>query len=434
MIYPRSPLGSPHEKNNQRPKSQLTRPKQNLINVKTFMGVEIYKKIVSPGLDQLERVVPSDTLQAGAKNLLYLAENFPWLVEKFAYGRRRFVDNRLRTQLGSLDLDNPLMVGAGWTKDGKSVMGLWLLGYSGVVVGGVTLYPQSGNPKFSKDLFPQRRQATVAPGVYWNWRGYDNPGAEKVSKIIAKDQRKGPVIILSVAPNKDTPRAQIPERCAEVIRIVGKRAHVAAVEMGFSPNTEGLEELKRDLVLVGDTIQACKQVMRELGIEDFILKNGPDEDDQTTYNLARVVIDNGGTGMAGTNTTVDPEVKARYGERWRHTRGGFSGDDPVFRRKAIRKVAFLFVEFGNQIEIVGVGGTKDVPTLVEKNLAGAKGHQVVSGNRSEGPSLPGRTLRGVVKWMEEQGIESLEQSRGQEARRFLEPDTERTIFVAPKKT
>lgn len=395
------------------------------------MGVEIYKKIVNPGLDQLERVLPSDKLQTGAKNLLYLAENFPWLVKQFAYGRSRFVDDRLRTPLGTLDLESPLMVGAGWTKDGKGVEGLWLLGYSGVVVGGVTLYGQKGNPGFSKDLFPQQRQATVAPGVFWNWRGYDNPGAEKVDKTLEKYQ--GMTVVVSIAVNKDTPRSQIPERCASVVKILYK--HAAAFQFGFSPNTEGLEALKQDLVLVGDTIQACQQTMIEGGgIKDLILKSGPDEDDQTTYNLARVVIDNGATGMAGTNTTVDPEIKAKYGERWRHTRGGFSGDDPEFRRKATRKVAFLFTEFGKQIEIVGVGGIKDAPTLLEKNLAGAKAYEVVSGIRSEGPALPGKTLRGVVKRMEEQGITSLEESRGQEAKRFLEPDTHKTIFVAPMAT
>src|SRR5690606_15742885 len=105
-----------------------------------------YKEIIRPVLDRLD----SETFHDLARESLHLAELTPLtlkLVELFADGGRRFTDERLRVNLGGVELENPLIVGAGWDKAGRAVMALWQLGFAAVEVGSVLEYRQPGNPK-----------------------------------------------------------------------------------------------------------------------------------------------------------------------------------------------------------------------------------------------------------------------------------------------
>jgi len=141
--------------------------------------MEFYKGIVSPVLDHLD----SETMHVAAKNTLHLAELNPVtlkLLEQFAYGRKRFYDPRLHVTLGGrngdnsfhLDLDNPVMVGAGWDKTGSAVKGLWQLGFSAEEVGTVPEYPQPGNDK--------PRQFYHPDGTALNRLGFNSLGMEAV--------------------------------------------------------------------------------------------------------------------------------------------------------------------------------------------------------------------------------------------------------------
>ena len=113
-----------------------------IMSEESFIFMEFYKGIVSPVLDKLD----SETMHVAAKNALHLAESNSVglkLLEQFAYGRKRFYSIRLPLVLGEVDrsgivqLDNPVMVGAGWDKTGSAVRGLWQLGFSAEEVGTV---------------------------------------------------------------------------------------------------------------------------------------------------------------------------------------------------------------------------------------------------------------------------------------------------------
>ncbi len=129
-------------------------------------------------------------------------------------------------------------------------------------------------------------------------------------------------------------------------------------------------------------------------------------------DVITVVRENGLTGIIATNTTTSPDVKAQYGEHWRNEAGGLSGDNPDFRRMATEKVAHIYRETAGRMEIIGVGGVKDAETALEKIKAGAKVVQVVTGIRGEGTALPGRINRGIIMYMEKEGIKSIDEIRG----------------------
>jgi dihydroorotate dehydrogenase len=113
------------------------------------------------------------------------------------------------------------------------------------------------------------------------------------------------------------------------------------------------------------------------------------------------------TGIIASNTTINPDIKAKYGEQWRNEAGGLSGDDPNYRKMATEQVAHIYRETKGCIDIIGVGGVKDAQTALEKIKAGAKVVQVVTAIRGEGTVLPGRINRGIVSYMEKAGVKNI---------------------------
>ncbi len=100
-------------------------------------------------------------------------------------------------------------------------------------------------------------------------------------------------------------------------------------------------------------------------------------------------------------------MKAKYGERWRTQQGGLSGDDPDYRRMATEKVAYIYRHAGDRLDIIGVGGVKDAETALEKIKAGAKALQIVTALRGEGTAVAGKINKGLVEFMEREGVKSI---------------------------
>jgi len=366
------------------------------------MTREIYKDIISPFLDRRD----SETWHDRARIALHLAEATPFtlkLLEQFAYQRERFTDQRLRVVLGGVEFDNPLVVGAGWDKAGKSVRGLYTLGFAGVEVGSVLAYPQEGNPK--------PRQFVLAPGVALNRLGFNSPGMDAVAKNLERYRGSGIPIGISLGKNKDVELKDAPEAHAVVAKRLYHDAAYFVINVS-SPNTPGLRELQ-DKAPLTDIVQAVNGAMDEMGgRKPTFVKIAPDLTNEAVNDVIEVVADNGLTGIIATNTTIRADLKAQYGERWRNEAGGLSGDNEEFRRMATEKIAHIYRETGGQMEIVGIGGVKDVETALEKIKAGARVIQIVTAIRGEGTTLPGRINSGLVEWMDREGVGNISEIVG----------------------
>lgn len=368
----------------------------------------MYKQLISPVLDRLD----SETWHTRARDALHLAESTPLslkLLEQFSYRRRHFRDARLRVVLGGSEFENPLMVGAGWDKAGKAIRGLYTLGFAGVEVGSVTAFAQPGNPK--------PRQFMLAPGVALNRLGFNSPGMDAVARNLEKYRNDGIPIGISLGKNRDVPVCDAPEAHAVVARRLYQYATYFAINVS-SPNTPGLRSLQ-DREPLTDIAQAVNAAMDELGgRKPLFVKIAPELSERAIDDAIEVVMANGLTGIIATNTTNDPDLKAQYGERWRNQEGGLSGDNVDFRRLATRTIAYIYHATAGKIEIIGVGGVKDTETALEKIKAGAKIVQVVTAIRGEGPTLPGRIIRGLALYMEKEGLKSLDEIRGAKAPAF----------------
>lgn len=362
----------------------------------------MYKEFIDPALMRLD----SETWHTRAGEALHLAEATPFmlkLVEQFADRHRRFADERLNVVLGGIALENPVMVGAGWDKAGRAIKALYTLGFSGVEVGTVVAYPQEGNPR--------PRQFMLAPGVTLNRLGFNSPGMEAVAHNLERYNGSGIPIGISLGKNKDVAAEDAAQAHATVAKSMYDYAAYFALNVS-SPNTPGLRALQ-DKKPLTDIVQAINETMDESGgRKPLFVKIAPELSPGAIDDVIEVVLDNSLTGIIATNTTINPSIKAKYGEHWRNEAGGLSGDDPDYRRMATETVAHIYRQTQGKIDIIGVGGVKDKETALEKMMAGAKVVQVVTGIRGEGTALPGRINRAIVDFMEKEGVSSIQEFVG----------------------
>lgn len=362
----------------------------------------MYKQIIQPLLGKLD----SEAWHVRAREALHLAEATPLtlkLLEQFADQRERFHDQRLQVVVDGVPFDNPVLVGAGWDKDGRAIQALYTLGFAGIEVGSVLAIPQDGNPK--------PRQFMLSPGVALNRLGFNSPGMQVVAKNLTKYKGSGIPVGISLGKNKDVSAKDAPQAHATVAAQLYDYAAYFAINVS-SPNTPGLRALQ-DKGPLTDIVQAVNEAMDKMGgRKPVFVKIAPELAYEAVDDVIQVVLDNGLTGLIATNTTTNAEMKAVYGERWRNEAGGLSGDDSAFRNMATEKVAYSYRATNGKITIMGVGGVKDAQTALAKIKAGATLVQVVTGIRGEGTILPGRINRGLVAYMEKEGINTVSELVG----------------------
>lgn len=363
----------------------------------------MYKRFIDPLLNRFD----SETTHVLTREALHLLEGLPLglkAVEMLSFGRKRFSDPRLRVSLEGMEFENPLLVGAGWDKPGRAVRALWHLGFAGVEVGSVLMHPQPGNPK--------PRQFMIGRGVALNRLGFNAKEIEEVFLNLKKYDGSGIPIGISIGKNKDVEEINAPAAHAFVVRWMYDIASYFVINVS-SPNTPNLRALQ-DKEPLTRIVQEVLGVMDEFGIrrKPLFVKIAPELTREAVDDVIEVALDNGLTGIIATNTTVSPELKARYGERWRNEAGGLSGDDPDFRKMSTEKVAYIYRNVGDRLKIIGVGGVKDAESALEKIMAGASLVQVVTAIRGEGPTVAGRINRGLVEFMEHEGVKSIQELVG----------------------
>ncbi len=363
----------------------------------------MYKQIIRPILDHLD----SESMHNFARESLRLAEISPFTlraIELCTGGWQRVRNPRLETDLGGgLVLENPLIVGAGWDKAGRALMGLWHLGFAGVEVGSVVEHPQEGNPK--------PRQYMLSPGVCLNWLSFNSPGMDVVARNLDRYVGRGVTIGISVGLNKNTPHKDAPQSHATVVKRMYDYADYFAINVS-SPNTPGLRDLQaksanNDIVAaVNETMTGCG------GLKPLFVKIAPELTDSDVDDLIEVALDHNITGLIATNTAALPELKSKYGAKWMDKPGGLSGDDPDYRKMATEKIRHIYKQAGDSLKIMGVGGVKDPDTALEKIRAGATALQLVTAIRGEGTAVACNINRGILEYMETEGISSLSEIVG----------------------
>ncbi|GJM16208.1 MAG: dihydroorotate dehydrogenase (quinone) [Thermodesulfobacteriota bacterium] len=362
----------------------------------------MYKEIIQPILNKCD----SETFHDLARESLHLAELSPItlkFLEFFADKHSRFEDKRLSVNLSGLELENPLIVGAGWDKKGRAILGLWHLGFASVEVGSVTEYGQPGNP--------QPRLFMISSGVAINWLGFNSPGMDIVAKNLDRYKNTNIPIGISLGLNKEVEHKDAPRAYATVTKRMYEYAGYFAINVS-SPNTPGLRKLQ-DKEYIVQLIEAVNQAMDECGArKPLFVKIAPDLTFDAIDELLQVCIDHSVTGIIASNTTINSDLKGKYGTRWKNSPGGLSGDDESYRKMTTDIITHIYRNAGDKLDIIGVGGINNAESALEKIKAGAKALQLVTAIRGEGTAVAGKINRGIAAYLDREGVSSIQEIVG----------------------
>jgi dihydroorotate dehydrogenase len=326
---------------------------------------------------------------------------------KLTYHGRRYENPKLKTRVGRLELENPLMVAAGWDKFGEAVEGLSLLGFSAVEVGTIPLNAQIGNPK--------PRHLEMGPGVYLNRYGFNSPGAAIVKKNLERYKRDGLTIGINIGKNKEVSLEQAPEVHARVAELLYDQATYFVINVS-SPNTPDVRSQQTKSILSKIAKAVLSVVQGKGNLKPVFVKIAPELLPSELSDVIEVVTDYKLEGIIASNTTVNAKIKAKYGEQWKDEAGGLSGDDDDFRDLVNAQIRFIYKQTQGAVPIIGVGGIQDVTTALDTIKAGASALQIMSALNVYGPALPGIINEGLMAYIEKEGVADLAQLVGADGR------------------
>jgi len=307
----------------------------------------------------------------------------------------------LEQRLFGLDFPNPVGLAAGFDKNAEVPDAMLAQGFGFVEVGSVTPLPQAGNPR--PRLFRLSEDKAVI-----NRMGFNNEGAVAVGdRLQARGGRAG-IVGVNIGANKDAP-----DRIADYaagVRAFNALASYLVVNVS-SPNTPGL----RDLQAASELERLLKRVSEardEAAARDgrrapLLLKIAPDLGDDELSAISAIAMQGGVDGLIVCNTTITrPPLKSPLaGEQ-----GGLSGR-PLFALST-RQLAFVHLETGGRLPLVGVGGISSPEDAWQKVLAGASLVQLYSALVYHGPGLVAEIVEGLAARIKANGFAHIGEAVG----------------------
>ncbi|MBZ9716807.1 quinone-dependent dihydroorotate dehydrogenase [Mesorhizobium sp. AD1-1] len=302
-------------------------------------------------------------------------------------------DHRLTVSICGLDFPNPLGMAAGYDKNAEVPDALLGLGFGFAEVGTITPLAQAGNPK------PRIFRLTADDAVI-NRLGFNNEGHAAAEKRLAARKGRGGIVGVNIGANKDSS-----DRIGDYERGAARLAQYASyltVNIS-SPNTPGLRNMqaREQLGELLSRVMAARAAATAR--PPVFLKIAPDLVEAELEDIAAEVTEKRVDGVIVSNTTIS-RPPLRSGDTARES-GGLSGK-PLFERSTI-VLAKMRKLLGPELAIVGVGGVDSADTALDKIRAGADLVQLYTGMIYAGPSLPGRILSGMARFVEKERLKSI---------------------------
>ncbi len=289
----------------------------------------------------------------------------------------------LRTEIGSIALDRPGMVASGiMDETGPSLARMIECGCGAVVTKSVGLEPNAGhaNPCF-----------TEVPGGYVNAMGLPNPGIELFKEEMDVATKAGKVVgsIYGATPD-------------DFSKLAGRMEDygACAVELNLScPHAKGYGmEVGTDPAMVKAIVSAVKSsvsipVWAKLTPNTHILAD-----------IGRAVQDAGGDAVVAINTLKAMVIEPEFARPILSNKfGGLSGAG--IRPVGVRAIYDLRTVL--DIPLIGVGGITDWRDAAQYIMAGACAFQIGSAVGTEGPEVFDKVNKGLEKFMEDYGYDSV---------------------------
>jgi dihydroorotate dehydrogenase len=304
---------------------------------------------------------------------------------------------RLRTTVAGLEFRNPVGLSAGFDKEGRLLNILPHVGFGFIEIGSVTGTPGPGNPKPRLWRLPKSQALVVHYGL-------NSSGSKSVGQSLRGRQWPVPVGVSIAKANRpefdtlDAGRADY-VRAAENLRGCGTFRVVNI----SCPNTSGGEpftdpEALDQLLSALDPLQSDQPVFIKLPADC------PDERIDALVDVARR---HTVTGFICTNLT-----KRRDTVRDRRVpdHGGTSGK--IVEARSNEVIARVYRRTKGQMPIIGVGGVFTAEDAYKKIRLGASLVALVTGMIYRGPMVVSEINRGLVRLLERDGLQHLQDAVG----------------------
>ena len=291
----------------------------------------------------------------------------------------------LRTNIGRLEMKNPVMTASGTFGYGLEFQDFVNLeDIGGIIVKGTTLMPREGNP------YP--RMAETPMGML-NAVGLQNKGVHYFVEHIypqIKDIRTNMIVNVSGSQVEDY---------AETASIINELEGIPAIELNIScPN------VKQGGMAFGVSAHGAAEVVsavRKVYKKTLIVKLSPNVTDIT--EIARAVEGAGADSVSLINTLLGTAVDAEKRRPVLSTvTGGMSG-------AAVKPIALRMVwqvAKAVKIPVVGLGGIMNWRDAVEFLLAGASAVEIGTANFID-PAVTVKVADGINDYLERHGYKSV---------------------------
>ncbi len=293
--------------------------------------------------------------------------------------------DKLRINIGNLELQNPVMTASGtfgYGTEYKDFVDLDSLG--GIIVKGTTLEPRQGNN------YP--RMAETPSGML-NAVGLQNKGIDYFIDNIypeIKDYKTNIIINVSGSTIDDY------VKCTEKIANLDK---IPAIELNIScPN------VKEGGMAFGTSCVSAAQVtkaVRNVYPKTLIVKLSPNVTDIT--EIARTVEAEGADAVSLVNTFLGMAINtATRTPELSTVTGGLSG--PCIKPIALRMVWQVYNAV--KIPVIGLGGIASADDAIQFILAGAKAVQIGTYNFVD-PTISMKVIDGILAYLEKHNIDNI---------------------------
>jgi dihydroorotate dehydrogenase len=310
-------------------------------------------------------------------------------------------DPRLTQTVAGLTFANPLGMAAGYDKNAEVPEALLRLGFGFTEIGTVTPKPQAGNDK-------PRIFRLVEDDAVINRLGFNNEGHQAALTRLRGCSRDA-MIGVNIGANKDS-ADRIADYVAGIRAFYGVARYFTANIS--SPNTPGLRDLQAReslATLLSAVLAARDEEAAKTGRRlPVFLKIAPDLTEEAMDDIAAEALSHALDGLIVSNTTLSRD--GLRDQRQAKESGGLSGK-PLFE-KSTAVLAKMRKRVGPDLPIIGVGGVSSAETAAEKIRAGADLVQLYSCMVYEGPSLPGRIVRGLSDLCDRDKLSSIADIRG----------------------
>ena len=296
----------------------------------------------------------------------------------------------LTTNLGTIQLKNPVMTASGTFGFGTEYLDFMDLGrIGGIIVKGITLRERQGNP------YP--RMAETPSGML-NAVGLQNKGVDYFVKHIYPEIKD---FDTNVFVNVSGSTVDDYVATAEIVNDFEK---IPGIELNIScPNVkEGGMAFGVRCPLASEVVKAVRKVYKK----ELMVKLSPNVTD--VAEIARAVEAEGADSLSVINTLLGMAVDAKTRKPLLSTiTGGLSG--PAIKPIALRMV--WQVANSVKIPVVGLGGIMNATDAIEFLLVGATAVQVGTANFID-PAISVKIVDGIDKYLDDNGFKSVSEIVG----------------------